>query len=123
MEIKNLLAGQFDLASMTATQQAGLEHLGGQGQIGQKSTAEMHKAGQEFEAYFISYLIKNMRETVPKGLLDRKDEQVWYSFYDQEIAKLATQAGGIGITAFVDAYVEKTANTTASPKVPGRPSR
>jgi len=48
-----------------------------------------------------------MRETVPKGLFDRKGEQVWYSFYDQEIAKLATQAGGIGITAFVDAYVEK----------------
>ena len=67
----------------------------------------LHKAGQEFEAYFISYLIKNMRETVPKGLLDRKDEQVWYSFYDQEIAKLSTEAGGIGITAFVDAYAEK----------------
>ena len=30
----------------------------------------MHKAGQEFEAYFVSYLIKNMRETIPKGLSD-----------------------------------------------------
>ena len=74
---------------------------------GDKARAALHKAGQEFEAYFISYLIKNMRETVPKGLLDRKSEQVWYSFYDQEIAKLSTEAGGIGITAFVDAYAEK----------------
>ena len=48
-----------------------------------------------------------MRGTVPKGLFDRKGEQVWYSFYDQEIARLATEAGGIGITAFVDAYTEK----------------
>ncbi|HRC44613.1 MAG TPA: rod-binding protein [Nitrospira sp.] len=78
-----------------------------QGLAGDKARAALHKAGQEFEAYFISYLIKNMRETVPKGLLDRKSEQVWYSFYDQEIAKLSTEAGGIGITAFVDAYAER----------------
>ena len=105
MDIKNLLSGQLDLAQMTASQPAGLERA--QGHPGQKSTEAMHKAGQEFEAYFISYLIGKMRETVPKGLLERKGEQVWYSFYDQEIAKLATQAGGIGLTAFVDAYVEK----------------
>ena len=107
MEIRDFLAGQMDLAKMSATQPADLERAGKQGQIAPKSTSELHKAGQEFEAYFISHLIKNMRETVPKGLFDRKGEQVWYSFYDQEIAKLATQAGGIGITAFVDAYVEK----------------
>lgn len=107
MEIRDFLAGQMDLVQMSATQPAGLERTDGQGQIAKKSPSALHKAGQEFEAFFISYLIKNMRETVPKGLLDRKGEQVWYSFYDQEIAKLATQAGGIGITAFVDAYVEK----------------
>ena len=107
MEIKNLLAGQLDLAQMTVSQPFGLHGLLEQKQTGEKIRAELHKAGQEFESYFISYLIKNMRETVPKGLFDRKGEQVWYSFYDQEIAKLATQSGGIGITAFVDAYAEK----------------
>lgn len=104
MDIKSLLSGQLDLAQMNATQPAGLDRAQGQGQ---KSADAMHKAGQEFEAYFISHLIGKMRETIPKGLLDRKGEQVWYSFYDQEIAKLATQAGGIGLAAFVDAYVEK----------------
>ncbi|MBI4001787.1 MAG: rod-binding protein [Nitrospira defluvii] len=107
MEIKNLLAGQVDLAQMTVSQPFGLHGLVEHIQAGEKTRAELHKAGQEFESYFISYLIKNMRETVPKGLFDRKGEQVWYSFYDQEIARLATQAGGIGITAFVDAYTEK----------------
>lgn len=108
MEIKNLLAGQFDLAQMTAAQPSGLLNPAGPSQAGEKTRADLHKAGQEFESYFISYLIKNMRETVPKGLLERKGEQVWYSFYDQEISRLATQAGGIGITAFVDAYAEKS---------------
>jgi Rod binding protein len=108
MEIKNLLAGQLDLAQMTAAQPSGLLSPAGPGQTGEKTRAELHKAAQEFESYFISYLIKNMRETVPKGLLDRKGEQVWYSFYDQEISRLATQSGGIGITAFVDAYAENS---------------
>ncbi len=107
MDINNIRAGQLDLAQMTATQPSGLLSPDGSRQGGGKTHAELHKAAQEFESYFISYLIKNMRETVPKGLLDRKEEQVWYSFYDQEISRLATQSGGIGITAFVDAYAEK----------------
>jgi len=105
MDITNSFAGRLDLAQMALSQPSGLNDQAGQ--EGKKTGAELHRAAQEFEAYFISYLLKNMRETVPKGLLDRKGEQVWYSFYDQEISRLATQAGGIGLTAFVDAYTEK----------------
>jgi flagellar protein FlgJ len=65
----------------------------------------VREAAQQFEAYFISYLLKSMRETVPAGFLDRKGEQVWYSFYDQEIARLATQAGGIGLTQFIEEHM------------------
>jgi flagellar protein FlgJ len=107
MEISNLIAGQLDLAQQAVSQPLALDRTVAQASGRGKTQAELHKAGQEFESYFISYLIKNMRETIPKGLFDRKGEQVWYSFYDQEIARLATQAGGIGITAFVDAYTEK----------------
>ncbi len=107
MDMTNLITGQVDLARMSASQPVTLGGVGDAVRAGERTGAELHKAAQEFESYFISYLMKNMRETVPKGLFDRKGEQVWYSFYDQEIAKLATQAGGIGITAFVDAYTEK----------------
>ena len=107
MDMNNLISGQVDLAQMAAPQPVTLSGVGDAVRAGERTKAELHKAGQEFESYFISYLMKNMRETVPKGLFDRKGEQVWYSFYDQEIARLATQAGGIGITAFVDAYTEK----------------
>ena len=62
----------------------------------------LHQAAQEFESYFLSYLLKTMRGTVPTGFLDRKAEQVWYSFYDQEISRLATEAGGIGLTRFIE---------------------
>ena len=65
----------------------------------------LHQAAQDFEAYFISYLLKTMRETVPTGFLDRKGEQVWYSFYDQEIGRLAAEAGGIGLTSFIEDHM------------------
>ena len=65
----------------------------------------VREAAQQFETYFLSYLLKSMRETVPTGFLDRKGEQVWYSFYDQEIARLATEAGGIGLTQFIEEHM------------------
>ncbi|HJR76546.1 MAG TPA: rod-binding protein [Nitrospiraceae bacterium] len=65
----------------------------------------VREAAQQFETYFLSYLLKTMRETVPTGFLDRKGEQVWYSFYDQEIARLATEAGGIGLSRFIEEHL------------------
>jgi peptidoglycan hydrolase FlgJ len=70
-----------------------------------KSVHTVRQAAQEFEAYFLSYLLKTMRETVPTGFLDRKGEAMWYSFYDQEIARLATEAGGIGLTQFIEGHM------------------
>jgi flagellar protein FlgJ len=107
MDVSSLVSSQIDTAQRTVSEPIDLERSVARATLGQNTQAKLHKAGQEFESYFISHLMKSMRETVPKGLFDRKGEQVWYSFYDQEIARLATQAGGIGITAFVDAYTEK----------------
>lgn len=55
------------------------------------------EAAKEFEGYFISYLLKVMRETVPKGLFENKAGQMFYSFYDQEIGRLSAEAGGLGL--------------------------
>ena len=77
----------------------------GEDLIHRSSSHTVRQAAQEFEAYFLSYLLKTMRETVPTGFLDRKGEQMWYSFYDQEIARLATEAGGIGLTQFIEGHI------------------
>src|SRR6185295_17070777 len=75
---------------------------GGHGQL-----ADLKDAAHEFEAYFISNLLKVMRETVPKGALDNKGGAYFYSFYDQEIGRLASQAGGLGLTRIIQEYTEK----------------
>lgn len=68
---------------------------------------QLVQAGQQFEAYFISYLLKVMRETVPQGAIANKEGAYFHSFYDQEIGIRAADSGGIGITHMVQEYAEK----------------
>jgi len=71
--------------------------------------ADLKDAAHEFEAYFISNLLKEMRATVPKGALENKGGAYFYSFYDQEIGRLASEAGGIGLARMIREYTEKNA--------------
>jgi peptidoglycan hydrolase FlgJ len=72
----------------------------------QGQMAGLKDAAHEFEAYFISHLLKVMRETVPKGALENKGGAYFYSFYDQEIGRLASEAGGIGLAKMIHEYTE-----------------
>lgn len=78
---------------------------------------ELLRASQEFEAYFLSYLMKVMRETVPKGeFTSNPMGDMYYSFYDEEIGKRAAQAGGIGLSAYVLDTVARNEDLTRSPR-------
>ncbi|MDI3463098.1 MAG: hypothetical protein OJF50_001919 [Nitrospira sp.] len=68
---------------------------------------QMVQAGRQFEAYFISYLLKVMRDTVPEGALANKHGAYFYSFYDEEIGKRAAESGGIGIARMVQEYAQQ----------------
>ena len=76
---------------------------------GQGKLADLKDAAHEFEAYFISHMLKVMRETVPKGALENKGGAYFYSFYDQEIGRLASAAGGLGLAKMIHEYMEKNA--------------
>jgi flagellar protein FlgJ len=77
----------------------------------QGKPVDLKDAAHEFEAYFISHLLKVMRETVPKGALDNKGGAYFYSFYDQEIGRLASEAGGIGLAKMIHEYNEINAHS------------
>jgi flagellar protein FlgJ len=68
---------------------------------------QLIQAGRQFEAYFISYLLKVMRETVPEGTIASKQGAYFYSFYDEEIGVRAAESGGIGIANMVQEYANK----------------
>lgn len=72
-----------------------------------ESHEQLVQAGREFEAYFISYLLKVMRETVPEGALANKQGAYFYSFYDEEIGRRAAESAGIGIASMVQDYADR----------------
>lgn len=69
--------------------------------------ADIRKAAREFEAYFVAYLLKVMRETVPTGLLGSQAADTYYYFYDQEIARLAAEGGGLGLANFLEEHLSE----------------
>ena len=104
--------GQLDTAHVTSalakTKVDQVEQLARRG--------DLLKASQEFEAYFVSYMLKVMRETVPQGeLTANKMGEMFYSFYDQEIGRRAAQAGGIGLSDYVLAAVARNEDLARSP--------
>ena len=80
---------------------------------------DLLKASQEFESYFVSYMLKVMRETVPQGeLTANKMGDMFNSFYDEEIGKRAAQSGGIGLSAYVLDAVAQNEDLARSPSNP-----
>ena len=80
---------------------------------------ELLKASQAFESYFISYMLKVMRETVPQGeLTANKMGEMFHSFYDEEIGKRVAQVGGIGLSEYVLAAVARDEDRVFSPSNP-----
>lgn len=104
--------GQLDTAHLTSalakTKVDQVEQLARRG--------DLRKASQEFESYFLSHMLKVMRETVPKGALtENKMGDMFYSFYDQEIGRRAAQSGGIGLSEYVLAAVARNEDLARSP--------
>ena len=61
------------------------------------------KAATEFESFFIYYMLKTMRQAVPKsGLLDSRKSDTFLSFLDQEVAGLAAKRGGFGLAKVLE---------------------
>lgn len=60
---------------------------------------ELQKVASEFESFFIYYMLKQMRETIPKsGLLGESlQHETYTSMMDQELAKKIASEGGIGL--------------------------
>ena len=58
------------------------------------------KAAKEFESYFVAYLLKKMRDTVPKsGLMDPgAGGEIYTSLMDEKVAEGIAGSGGLGLS-------------------------
>ena len=109
-----------EIAQLDTAQVAGILTGAKLDQVEQLSRrGDLLKASQEFESYFVSYMLKVMRETVPHGeLTANKMGDMFNSFYDEEIGKRAAQSGGIGLSDYMLAAIarnEDFAGSTSNP--------
>ncbi len=64
------------------------------------------RAGEAMEEMFIEYMMKVMRETVPKSEFSSPATEIYQSMLDSEYSQKAARAGGIGLADMVIAYLE-----------------
>ena len=66
------------------------------------------KAAEGMEEMFLGYMMKVMRETVPKNEMDMDSPatKIYQGMMDGEMAKKADHAGGIGLADQIIAYLE-----------------
>ena len=80
-----------------------------------REDAEIMRAAREFESYFLQMMLKEMRKTVPRdGLFPKsRAEEIFEGMLDEETAKNAADAGGIGLAQLI--YDQMTRGKTAVP--------
>ena len=70
---------------------------------GNKDLEKLKEASQEFEAYFLNTLFKEMRKTVQEGGLTEKSQArtTFEEMLDEEMSKTISQKGGIGLSDMI----------------------
>lgn len=69
---------------------------------------QIKQASEDFEAYFISYMLKVMRETIPKGsLTENRMGETFQSFYDEAIGKESAKVGAFGLAQYIEASMRQ----------------
>jgi Rod binding domain-containing protein len=81
------------------------------------------QAAQGMESMFLNYMLKVMRDTVPKNEMDLESPAtgIYRGMQDTEIAQRAAHAGGIGLADQIVAYLESQRYTL--PRGQGVPAR
>ena len=81
-------------------QSLGKGSVAGPSQPLDKAHADLKKACQQFEAYFLDSLFKEMRKTVPKDKLlgdDAHQQEIFQEMMDQNVADSVSKQGGFGL--------------------------
>ncbi len=69
-------------------------------------TAE--SAAETFEGYMVEMMVREMRKTVPEGLLSSSAMEMFSGMLDQELSKRIAAGGGLGMGSFIDGAASRT---------------
>jgi flagellar protein FlgJ len=70
-------------------------------------TSDLKSACQQFESLFLSFMLKEMRDTIPKSeLLEAgQAEEIYTSLLDIQLSHELAQKGGIGLASILEKYL------------------
>ncbi len=72
------------------------------GSVDSQSKQQLKELATQFESVFSQYLMKSMRETVPKtGMLDSYATNMYEQMLDEEFAKESSKSQGIGLADMI----------------------
>lgn len=82
---------------------------------GKENAEEAKKAAQEFESFFLYYMIKVMRDTIQVSELlgERKAEKVYRSMQDEQLAQVLAERGGLGLADMIQRDLGKNNHVEA----------
>ncbi len=80
---------------------------------------------QDFEALFLSYLLKTMRQALGKsGFLDGGlAQEVYEGLFDYEVARTLAKAGGIGLGPILERQLQQSLPSGEPGQFPSRTPR
>ena len=76
--------------------------------VSNKDDPKLHKACVEFESLFISQLLKEMQETIPKSefMSGGKGEEIYTQMLDSQIAREIASKRGLGLSSLIRSQIE-----------------
>ena len=82
----------------------------GEANQAQEEERKIRKISQEFEAIFLSFMLKGMRKSVPEGgvLSPGAVHDLYRQMFDEEIGRSLAKSGGVGLADVI--YRELSTN-------------
>jgi Rod binding domain-containing protein len=113
------IAGAGDLEQLQRQQPETME----------QEKARLKQATKEFESFFVYYMMKNMRKTIPENpfaqdvaLGNSTGKEIFTDMFDMEVARNVTSGDGRSISEILYASLEKLVEAKYSEAVPPPPS-
>lgn len=80
-----------------------------------KEMAQLRKVSQDFESLFLAYMMKTMKQAIPKSgyLGDSQGEKIFTEMKDEELAKGMAKAGGIGLARLLEQQLTQSLRQAA----------
>lgn len=87
------------------------------------SSANLKKAGEQFEAVFIGLMMKAMRQTrLGDGLVDSRNSDTFREMQDQRVAQSMAEHQPIGIGKAMTDFLARSQAALQTPPADGSPS-